>query len=145
MYGTPQEIQGKAEMKIMKNNDNNKENGKVGWISAFEGLQLHLYCLYIVMDNSQLLIPIIYIQDSDSVLELHTITFSGIKLSPSTESKGIIQINVDNSQFIAQSCIFQNIEISSKGGNAIRILNSGSYPITSSIKGCQFNNISSIG
>ncbi|KAA6364675.1 MAG: hypothetical protein EZS28_039798, partial [Streblomastix strix] len=40
---------------------------------------------------------------------------------------------------------FQNIEISSKGGNAIRILNSGSYPITSSIKGCQFNNISSIG
>ncbi|KAA6380918.1 MAG: hypothetical protein EZS28_023555, partial [Streblomastix strix] len=30
-------------------------------------------------------------------------------------------------------------------GNAIRILNSGSYPITSSIKGCQFNNISSIG
>ncbi|KAA6356302.1 MAG: hypothetical protein EZS28_048171, partial [Streblomastix strix] len=42
-------------------------------------------------------------------------------------------------------CIFQNIEISSKGGNAIRILNSGSYPITSSIKGCQFNNISSIG
>ncbi|KAA6310659.1 MAG: hypothetical protein EZS28_056274 [Streblomastix strix] len=121
MYGTPSEMQGQAEMKIMKNNDNNKENGKLGWISAFEGLQLHLYSLNIIMDNSQLLIPIIYIQDSDSVLELHTITFSEIKLSPSTESKGIIQSNFDNSQFIAQSCIFQNIEISSKGGNAIRI------------------------
>ncbi|KAA6380362.1 MAG: hypothetical protein EZS28_024111, partial [Streblomastix strix] len=145
MYDTPSQIQRNAEMKIMKNNDNNKENGKVGWISAFEGLQLHLYCLNIIMDNSQLLIPIIYIQDSDSVLELNTITFSGIKLSPSTESKGIIHIVVDNSQFIAQSCIFQNINISSQGGNAIRILNNGSYLITSTIKGCQFNNISSIG
>ncbi|KAA6383936.1 MAG: hypothetical protein EZS28_020537 [Streblomastix strix] len=145
MYGTPSQIQRNAEMKIMKNNDNNKENGKVGWISAFEGLQLHLYCLNIIMDNSQLLIPIIYIQDSDSTLELHTITFSGIKLSPSTESKGTIQINVDNSQFIAQYCIFQNINISSQGGNTIRILNSGTYPITSTIKACQFNNISSIG
>ncbi|KAA6396994.1 MAG: hypothetical protein EZS28_007480 [Streblomastix strix] len=144
-YGTLSEMQGQAEIKIMKNNDNNKENGKVGWISAFEGLQLHLYGLNVIMDNSQLLIPIIYIQDSDSVLELHTITFSEIKLSPSTESKGIIQIYVDNSQFIAQSCIFQNIDISSKGGNVIRILNSGSYLITSTIKGCQFNNISSIG
>ncbi|KAA6390517.1 MAG: hypothetical protein EZS28_013955 [Streblomastix strix] len=145
MYGTPSQMSGNAEMKIMKNNDNNKENEKLGWIQATEGLQLHLYCLNIIMDNSQLLIPIIYIQDSNSLLELHTITFSGIKLSPSTESKGIIQINVDNSQFIAQSCIFQNIDISSKGGNAIRILNSKSYPITSTIKGCQFNNIRSIG
>ncbi|KAA6388088.1 MAG: hypothetical protein EZS28_016385 [Streblomastix strix] len=31
----------------------------------------------------------------------------------------------------------------SQGGNAIRILNNGSYPITSTIKGCQFNSISS--
>ncbi|KAA6374622.1 MAG: hypothetical protein EZS28_029852 [Streblomastix strix] len=129
----------------MKNNDNNKENGKLGWISVFEGLQLHLYGLNIIMDNSQLLIPIIYIQDSNSLLELNTITFIGIKLSPTTEAKGIIHIKYDNSQFIAQSCIFSNINISTQGGNAIRILNSGSYPITSTIKGCQFNNISSIG
>ncbi|KAA6381789.1 MAG: hypothetical protein EZS28_022685 [Streblomastix strix] len=97
------------------------------------------------MDYSQLLIPIIYIQDSNSLLELDTVAFSGIKLSPTTEAKGIIHIKYDNSQFIAQNCMFENINISSKGGNAIRILNSESYPITSTIKGCQFNNISSIG
>ncbi|KAA6385930.1 MAG: hypothetical protein EZS28_018543 [Streblomastix strix] len=145
MYGTGTEMLGNAEMKILKNNDNNKENGNLGWISASQGLQLHLYNLNIIMDNSQLLIPIIYIQDSDSSLELHTITFSGIKLSPSTQAKGIIHINYDNSQLIASNCIFSNILIESKGGNAIRIVNSGSYPITSTIKGCQFNNISSIG
>ncbi|KAA6353379.1 MAG: hypothetical protein EZS28_051094, partial [Streblomastix strix] len=145
MYGTSSEMTGNAEIKILKNYDNNKENGKFGWISIFEGLKLHLYCLNIIMDSSQLLIPIIYIQDSNSLLELNTITFTGIKLSPSTEAKGIIHINYDNSQLIAQSCIFSNIQISSKGGNAIRILNNGSQPIISNIKGCQFNNISSIG
>ncbi|KAA6385791.1 MAG: hypothetical protein EZS28_018683 [Streblomastix strix] len=145
MYGTPSQMSGNAEMKIMKNNDDNKENGKVGWISASGGLQLHLYGLSIIMDNSQLQIPIIYIQDSNSLLELNSNTFSGIKLSPTSEAKGIIHIKYDNSQLIAQSCIFSNINISSKGGNAIRILNSGSQPITSSIKECQFNNISSVG
>ncbi|KAA6400992.1 MAG: hypothetical protein EZS28_003485 [Streblomastix strix] len=147
LYGTPSQMSGNAEIKILKNNDNNKENGKQGWISALEGLQLRFYNLNIIMDNSQLTIPIIYIQDSDSKLELNSITFSGIKLSPSptTEAKGIIHINYDNSQFIAQSCIFQNIQIESKGGNAIRILNSGSNPITSVLNACQFNNISSIG
>ncbi|KAA6374259.1 MAG: hypothetical protein EZS28_030214 [Streblomastix strix] len=144
MYGTSSEMTGNAEIKIIKNNDNNKENGKFGWISTFEGIQLHLYSLNIIMDNSQLLIPIIYIQDSNSLLELNTITFTGIKLSPTTEAKGIIQINYDNSQLIALNCIFSNIQISSKGGNAIRILNNGSQPIISNIKGCQFNNISSI-
>ncbi|KAA6379683.1 MAG: hypothetical protein EZS28_024790 [Streblomastix strix] len=145
MYNTPLEMSGNAEIKILKNNDNNKENGKLGWISAFEGLKLHLYCLNIIMDNSQLLIPIIYIQDSNSLLELNSVTFSGIKLSPSTEAKGIIHINYDNSQLIASNCIFSNIQIQSKGGNAIRILNNGPQPIISNIKGCQFNNISSIG
>ncbi|KAA6381944.1 MAG: hypothetical protein EZS28_022530 [Streblomastix strix] len=97
------------------------------------------------MDNSQLLIPIIYIQDSNSLLELNSVIFSGIKLSPSTEAKGIIHINYDNSQLIASNCIFSNIQIQSKGGNAIRILNNGPQPIISNIKECQFNNISSIG
>ncbi|KAA6400670.1 MAG: hypothetical protein EZS28_003797 [Streblomastix strix] len=145
MYGTPSEMSGNAEMKILKNNDDNKENGKLGWISVFEGLQLHLYGLNIIMDNSQLLIPIIYIQDSKSLLELNSNTFSGIKLSPTTESKGIIHIKYDNSQFIASNCTFSNIQIQLKGGNAIRILNNGSQPITATIKGCQFNNINSIG
>jgi hypothetical protein len=31
-------MSGNAEIKILKNNDNNKENGKQGWISALEGL-----------------------------------------------------------------------------------------------------------
>ncbi|KAA6398361.1 MAG: hypothetical protein EZS28_006113 [Streblomastix strix] len=145
MYGTSSEIPENSEIKIVKNNDNNKENGKVGWISVFEGLQLHLYGLNIIMDNSQLTIPIIYVQDSDSLLDLISIGFSRIILSPMTEAKGIIHINVDNSQFNALYCSFKNIDISSKGGNAIRILNSGSYPIKATIKGCQFNSINSIG
>ncbi|KAA6381943.1 MAG: hypothetical protein EZS28_022529, partial [Streblomastix strix] len=61
------------------------------------------------------------------------------------EAKGIIHINYDNSQLIASNCIFSNIQIQSKGGNAIRILNNGPQPIISNIKECQFNNISSIG
>ncbi|KAA6361389.1 MAG: hypothetical protein EZS28_043084, partial [Streblomastix strix] len=145
LYGTDQVMNGQAEMKILKNNDNNNENGKLGWIQTAEGIELRLYYINIIMDDSQLSIPIIYIQDSNSILELNSITFTGITLSPSIEPKGIIQINYDNSQFIAQSCIFENINIEEQGGNAIRILNSGSYPISATIKGCQFNNISCIG
>ncbi|KAA6365142.1 MAG: hypothetical protein EZS28_039331, partial [Streblomastix strix] len=145
LYGTDQVMNGQAEMKILKNNDDNNENGKLGWISTSEGIELRLYYINIIMDDSQLSIPIIYIQDSDSVLELNSITFTGITLSPSIEPKGIIHIIVDNSQFIAQSCIFENINIEEQGGNVIRILNSGSNSITATLYGCQFNNISCIG
>ncbi|KAA6358177.1 MAG: hypothetical protein EZS28_046296, partial [Streblomastix strix] len=80
-----------------------------------------------------------------SLLELNTVTFSGIKLSPTSEAKGIVHIKYNNSEFIAQSCIFENINISSKGGNAIRIVDSVSNPIVATINACEFNNISSIG
>ncbi|KAA6367584.1 MAG: hypothetical protein EZS28_036889, partial [Streblomastix strix] len=145
MYGTPTEMTGNAEIKILKNNDNTKEDGKQGWISACEGLQLRFYCINIIMDTiSKLSIPIVCIEGTNSILELNTVTFSGIKLSPTSEPKGIIQIKVDNSQLIGTNSKFQNIEIESKGGNAIRIENSGSNPITATLNNCEFNTINSI-
>ncbi|KAA6382160.1 MAG: hypothetical protein EZS28_022313, partial [Streblomastix strix] len=144
MYGTPSEMQGQAEIKIMKNNNNNKENGKLGWISALEGLQLHFYGLNIIMDNSQLLIPIIYIAGTDSILELYTTSFSGIKLSPSSEAKGIIHINVQQSKLIASDCLFENINISNKGGSAIRLVNNALSTIAT-LTNSQFKNITATG
>ncbi|KAA6372680.1 MAG: hypothetical protein EZS28_031793, partial [Streblomastix strix] len=146
MYGTTSAMTEQAEIKIIKGSSGSTvESGHKGWISAAQGLQLRIYGIKIITDQYKLTIPIINIQDTDSILELDTVTFSGIQLSPATEAKGIVHINVDNSQFIAQSCIFQNMDIDSQGGNAIRIVNEGSSSITGTIKGCQFNNIKSIG
>ncbi|KAA6354184.1 MAG: hypothetical protein EZS28_050289, partial [Streblomastix strix] len=147
MYGTSSAMNGQAEIKIMKGGDDLFiENDQKGWISAIGGLQLRIYGIKIITDQSKLTIPIIYIQDTNSILELNTVTLSEIKLiPPSTQAKGIIHIDVDNTQLIAQNCLFENIDIEEYGGNAIRIVNSGSYPITATIKGCQFNNINSIG
>ncbi|KAA6370463.1 MAG: hypothetical protein EZS28_034010, partial [Streblomastix strix] len=145
LYNTPQQMSGNAEIKIIKNDDDSQETGKRGWISAIEGLQLRFYYVNIIMDNSKLTIPIIYIEGSQSILELDTVTFSGIKLSPTSEPTGIVQINVDNSQLIASNSKFENIDIDCKGGNAIRIVNSGTNPITATLDACEFNNINSIG
>ncbi|KAA6389834.1 MAG: hypothetical protein EZS28_014639, partial [Streblomastix strix] len=146
MYNTPSEMIGNAEIKILKNNDNSKESNTQGWISTSEGLQLRFQCINIIMDTiSKLSIPIVYIEGTNSILELNTVTFSGIKLSPTSEPKGIVQINVDNSQLIGTNSKFQNIEIDSKGGNAIRIENSGSNPVTATLTACEFNTIDSIG
>ncbi|KAA6324022.1 MAG: hypothetical protein EZS28_054241, partial [Streblomastix strix] len=40
LNGTSFEIQGQSEIKILKNNEISKENGKQGWISTVDGLQL---------------------------------------------------------------------------------------------------------
>ncbi|KAA6353332.1 MAG: hypothetical protein EZS28_051141, partial [Streblomastix strix] len=50
-------------------------------------------------DQSKLTIPIIYVEESNSILDLNSITFSGINLSPTSEAKGIIHININNQQF----------------------------------------------
>ncbi|KAA6342173.1 MAG: hypothetical protein EZS28_052410, partial [Streblomastix strix] len=146
MYGTSSAMNGQAQLIIKKGEDQSiVENDQQGWISTVDGLQLRIYGIKIITDQSKLTIPIIYIQDSQSALELNAVTFSGIELSPTSEPTGIIHINYDNSQFTASNCLFENIDIEKKGGNAIRLVNSGSYPITATIKGCQFNNINSIG
>ncbi|KAA6329054.1 MAG: hypothetical protein EZS28_053647, partial [Streblomastix strix] len=145
LNGTSFEIQGQSEIKILKNNEISKENGKQGWISTVDGLQLGIFGIKFIIDQSQLTIPIIYIQDSNSLLELYQVTFSEIDLSPIDNPKGIVHINVDNSQFIAQKCMFENINIEEYGGNAIRLENNGNSKVISTITNCEFNNINSIG
>ncbi|KAA6386019.1 MAG: hypothetical protein EZS28_018454, partial [Streblomastix strix] len=145
MYGTSSAINVQAEIKIMKKGDDSLiEIDKQGWISTVDGLELGIFGINFITDQSKLTIPIIYIQDSNSILELNSVTFSGIELSPTTEAKAIIHIN-ENSQFIASNCVFENIDIEEQGGNAIRIVNSGSYTITATLNACEFNNINSVG
>ncbi|KAA6381389.1 MAG: hypothetical protein EZS28_023084, partial [Streblomastix strix] len=145
MYGTSSAMNGQAQLTIKKGGDQSiVENDQNGWISAIGGLQLRIYGIKIITDQSKLTIPIIYIQDSDSLLELNAVTFSGIKLSPTTEAKGIVHI-LQNSQFIASNCIFENIQIEEQGGNAIRLVNNGQFPFTVALNTCEFNNINSVG
>ncbi|KAA6398466.1 MAG: hypothetical protein EZS28_006004 [Streblomastix strix] len=137
---------GQAEIKIIKGGDASiVENDQKGWISAIGGLELRMYGIKIITDQSKITIPIIYIEDSNSLLELNTITFSEIKLSPKDNPKGIVHINADNSQFVAQNCIFEEINIEGSSGNAIRLENNANSRITATITNCQFNNIKSIG
>ncbi|KAA6378368.1 MAG: hypothetical protein EZS28_026104, partial [Streblomastix strix] len=113
--------------------------------STVDGLQLGIYGIKFITDESQLTIPIIYIQDSNSILELYQVTFSEIDLSPIGNPKGIVHINADNSQFIAQNCIFEEINIEGSSGNAIRLENNANSRITATIINCEFNNIKSDG
>ncbi|KAA6376186.1 MAG: hypothetical protein EZS28_028287, partial [Streblomastix strix] len=86
LYGTNQAMIGQSEIKILKNNEISKENGKQGWISTVDGLQLGIFGIKFITDLYKLTIPIIYIQDSNSILELYQVTFSDIDLSPLTQS-----------------------------------------------------------
>ncbi|KAA6385407.1 MAG: hypothetical protein EZS28_019067 [Streblomastix strix] len=146
LYGTSSAMIDNSQLKIKKgSNDSNIENGKSGWISLIQqGLQLSLNFINIITDQSKLTIPIIYIEESNSILDLNSITFSGINLSPTSEAKGIIHININNQQFNMENCSFEDIEIQNKGGNAIRLLNVNSLPFSSYIQSSVFNNINSV-
>ncbi|KAA6370297.1 MAG: hypothetical protein EZS28_034176, partial [Streblomastix strix] len=145
LYGTTSQMSGNAEIKIMKNNDNSKENGKLGWISVLSGMKLEMYYIDIKTDTSTLNIPIIYTVGAESSIYLNSISFIGINLSPLLNAKGLIHIIAYNSEQKLLNCTFQNIIIEGAGGNAIRIMNSGSNPITATISNCQFTNINSVG
>ncbi|KAA6385405.1 MAG: hypothetical protein EZS28_019068 [Streblomastix strix] len=146
LYGTSSALIDNSQLKIKKGgNDSNIENGKQGWISLIQqGLQLQLYFINIITDQSKLTIPIIYVEGSNSILELNSVTFSGIYLSPTSEAKGIIHININNQQFNIQNCNFEDIQIENKGGNTIRLMNDNSFPFSSIIKNTLFKNINSI-
>ncbi|KAA6357367.1 MAG: hypothetical protein EZS28_047106 [Streblomastix strix] len=72
LFGTSSAMIDKSLLKIMKGgNDSNIENGKQGWISLIQqGLIFKLYFINIVTDQSKLTIPIIYIEGSDSYVDL---------------------------------------------------------------------------
>ncbi|KAA6358400.1 MAG: hypothetical protein EZS28_046073, partial [Streblomastix strix] len=55
-------------------------------------------------NQSKLTIPIIYIEGINSILELNTVTFSEINLSPTDEAKGIIHININDQQINMLNC-----------------------------------------
>ncbi|KAA6354881.1 MAG: hypothetical protein EZS28_049592, partial [Streblomastix strix] len=130
LYGTTSVMEDQAELKIIKGSSGSAvESGNQGWISAIEGIQLRIYGIKIVTDDTTLLIPIIYIEGETSVLELNTVTLTGIDyISPSNPDdpnperfiRGLIHIDVDDSIFIASGCLFKDINIDS-GGNTIRI------------------------
>ncbi|KAA6374191.1 MAG: hypothetical protein EZS28_030282 [Streblomastix strix] len=146
LSGTDEQLAEQAELKLNKeDNDSNIENGNQGWISAIEGIKLSINGIIIITDQSKLIIPIINIYDSNSQLDLNSVTFSGINLSPTSEAKGIIHININNQQFNLFNCTFEDIEIENKGGNVIRLLNDNSFPFSSIIKNTLFKNINSVG
>ncbi|KAA6376848.1 MAG: hypothetical protein EZS28_027624, partial [Streblomastix strix] len=103
-----------------------------------------IYQKMIGITESKLTIPIIYIEGSNSYVDLNSLKFSGINLSPTSEAKGIIHINIDETNNYIQDCIFQNIDIVNKGGNVIRLLNEDKFNFTVEILNCKFINISSI-
>ncbi|KAA6395659.1 MAG: hypothetical protein EZS28_008815 [Streblomastix strix] len=142
LYGTDQEMSGQAEIKIIKGSDESTiENGHNGWISAIDGLELGIFGIRIISDKSKLTIPIIYIQEQSSILELNTITIFDIYLTPSASSKGIVHIEVDNSQFLASNCLFEKIDIEGSGGNVIRMISTYNKAITAMITSCKFIDI----
>ncbi|KAA6394747.1 MAG: hypothetical protein EZS28_009723, partial [Streblomastix strix] len=62
LYLTKYNMEGKAEIKIIKGGDaSNIENGHKGWISASGGIELKFYFIKLVTDKSKFNIPIIYI------------------------------------------------------------------------------------
>ncbi|KAA6361189.1 MAG: hypothetical protein EZS28_043284, partial [Streblomastix strix] len=124
LYGTTSQMSGNAEIKIMKNNNNSKEIGKLGWISVLGGMKVEM---------------------AESSIYLNSISFIGINLSPLLNAKGLIHIIAYNSEQKLLNCTFQNIIIEGAGGNAIRIMNSESNLITATISNCQFANINSVG
>ncbi|KAA6370623.1 MAG: hypothetical protein EZS28_033850, partial [Streblomastix strix] len=146
LYGTSQVMSGKAELKIIKGSSGSTvENDQKGWISASGGIELKFYFIKFITDKSKLNIPVIYIQDENTNLELDSVTFSDINLSPADEPKGIIHIDVDYNEFVVSDCVFERITIEGEGGSAIRIENDQENAFTATIEGTQFNNISSTG
>ncbi|KAA6402598.1 MAG: hypothetical protein EZS28_001877 [Streblomastix strix] len=146
LYMTKYNMEGKAEIKIIKGGDtSNIENGHKGWILASGGIELKFYFIKFITDKSKLNIPIIYIEDQNTNLELDSVTFSDINLSPSDDPKGIIHVDVDNTELIISDCIFEDITIQGEGGSAIRIENDQENSFDATIEATQFNNINSTG
>ncbi|KAA6351383.1 MAG: hypothetical protein EZS28_051845, partial [Streblomastix strix] len=82
-------------------------------------------------------------EGSNSILELNSVTFSEINLSPTNEAKGIIHININNQQFNMENCSFEDIEIQNKGGNVIRFQNDLQSKFIGTLTKCQLKNINS--
>ncbi|KAA6362905.1 MAG: hypothetical protein EZS28_041568, partial [Streblomastix strix] len=121
LYQRKLEMDGQASITIKKNNLYSKENGKLGWIQAIDGMKYGLYGIELSTDGSTLNIPVIYISGLNSKLELVSVSLMRLKMAPLVSAKGIVQINDDVKMVVISQCMFQDINITGAGGNAIRI------------------------
>ncbi|KAA6367915.1 MAG: hypothetical protein EZS28_036558, partial [Streblomastix strix] len=142
LYGTSQAMNEQAELKIIKGSQGSTvESEFQGWISASGGIELRIYGVKIITDLFNLLIPVIYTEGQNSILELDDVTFFKITLAPATSVIGMIYMNVDNSELIATGCLFQEIKIEDNGGSAIHIPSIGNKQYTATISNCIFDTI----
>ncbi|KAA6378369.1 MAG: hypothetical protein EZS28_026105 [Streblomastix strix] len=134
MYETDFEMEGQAEIKII-----NQLSYSSGWIQTSSEINLGIYHIKVITDQSTFTIPLIYISQPNSMVELISVTFSGINFSPEYQPKGIIHIINNNQQIILSNCLFEDIIIEGYGGNAIRMQEG--QKVTATISDCQFIDI----
>ncbi|KAA6375985.1 MAG: hypothetical protein EZS28_028487, partial [Streblomastix strix] len=146
LFNTTSAMKGNAQIKFIKEGKNEKETGQFGWIQAKEGINLGIYGIDIQTDVSIFAIPLIYIDGTQSQLELDTISISEINFSPKQDLNGVIHI-IDNSKFTVQKSVFSDVNIIGIGGNIIRLKSSSSTlsPITATVTECEFKNIQTNG
>ncbi|KAA6393879.1 MAG: hypothetical protein EZS28_010590 [Streblomastix strix] len=80
LYGTDIAMDQNAELIILKEDDDSKEIDKKGWISAIGGMNLGIYEVNIYSDSSTLNIPLIYIEDTATSVELGQANFIDSRL-----------------------------------------------------------------
>ncbi|KAA6375986.1 MAG: hypothetical protein EZS28_028488, partial [Streblomastix strix] len=101
LYGTTSVIAKQAEIKILKNNDNNKENGKQGWIQAKGGINLGLYGIDLITDGSTLTIPLLYIEGE--------LIFSSVNIKDISTRSNLIHITTSAQLINIQGSSFEKI------------------------------------
>ncbi|KAA6365765.1 MAG: hypothetical protein EZS28_038708 [Streblomastix strix] len=126
LYGNQQSINEQGQLIIKKNSNDNKEIGKDGWISVEGLMNLSIYSIDITTNQTTLQIPIIYIKGNQAILELDSVSFQQIQISPISNALGIIFLDDNIISIKISNTTFENIIIEGSGGNAIRIQNSDS-------------------
>ncbi|KAA6390471.1 MAG: hypothetical protein EZS28_014002 [Streblomastix strix] len=148
LYQTTNEMTDNAKIRIMKlSGPHWQEYRDSGWIALFGQMNLSLFCIDIFQgDEATLNIPVIYMDGQNSSLVLDSVSFSAINLEAA--QKGVIHMVVDNSEFAATNCIFENISYTYSCVSIIRFESTTQptlSPVKAIISGCKFKNISGQG
>ncbi|KAA6389761.1 MAG: hypothetical protein EZS28_014712, partial [Streblomastix strix] len=124
LYGTDIAMDQNAELNILKEDDDSKEVNKKGWISAIGGMNLGIYEVNIYSDSSTLNIPLIYIEDPTTSVEVEQSNFintrfqlEGVHIDGfSINNAALIEIKFEE-EFISmqnviniERCLFNNIQ-----------------------------------